>query len=462
MITLRWRLTRTLLVMVLPLWALIGSVAYWSVLHELDEIQDAQMRDVVRPLVDLSTAEVMVYIHRAQESAAALGDHLDFGVMVWDEGGGLLYRSPEAPSLSFAERPMPDGGFAKDLPSAGNAHRVQWLHQPERQRWLAVSVSLLEREELALAMGVGLALPLVLTAIALWPLMWWGVSRALAPLRDVVQAVSRRAGHDLSPIALGDVPSDVVPMVQEVNALMERLQGALNREQRFTADASHELRTPLAGVAAQLEVARGATDDEERQHALERASQALRRATDLTEQLMLLARLDHHSGREVPIPGWSDDVDLVQLTREALADEFETAHAKRLVVALDVMPGDARMAGQALWVRTALRNVVHNAVGHAPEGSEIAVRVQASGDAVEVSVSDQGPGITDELRPLLGQRFARGEAAAARPGTGLGLSIVRRVLDLHGGDWRFSDGPGLTVTLCWPKAGAAVGPLRQL
>ena len=457
MSTLRSRLTRTLLTIALPLWVAIGSMAWWSTLHELDEVYDAQMRDVVRPLGDLPTRELIDYVQRAQGAALALDDELDFAVMVWDESGALLYRSPGAPALYFAERPDSEQLLSVGLAGTEHHHRVRWWYQAEHGRWLAVSIPLEERDELALAMGVGLALPLVATGGLMWPLMWWGVHRSLAPVRSLVQAVSQRAGHDLSPIEARDMPSDLTPLVQEVNALLGRLQDALAREQRFTADASHELRTPLAGAAAQLAVARGAPSQSEQHQALDKAALALARATDLTGQLMLLARLDHHSAAAVPVPGWCEDIDMPSLCREVVADAFEEAHRRDVGLALELggEPAGAKvpwptMPGQPLWVRTALHNVLHNAVGHAPPGSEVLMTLQWHGAELWVTVQDQGPGLPVGVRSQLGHRFARGDGSHTRPGSGLGLSIVRRVLDLHGGDWTFSDGPGLTVTLRWP------------
>jgi two-component system sensor histidine kinase QseC len=452
MTTLRWRLTRTVLTIVLPLWAVIGSVAWWSVLHELDEIYDAQVRDLIRPLGELPTPALIGYVQRAQDAPRDLDGPPDVDVMVWDERGALLYRSPDAPSISFADRPRSDAPAAIGHSEPGAHHRVRWWHQPQQARWLAVSIPLKERDELALAMGVGLALPLVLTGVLMWPLMWWGVSRALRPLREVVLSVGQRTGHDLTPITVNDLPHDIEPLVTEVNALLVRLQEALQREQRFTADASHELRTPLAGVAAQLDAARGADTPAARHQALDKAGRALHRATDLAAQLMLLARLDHHTGLAAPVPGWRNDIDMGALCREVMAEEFESAHAAQVELALDVVGGAAlpALSGQPVWLHAALRNVVHNAIGHAPPGSEVLVRVQALGGALCVWVVDQGPGLPAALRSLVGQRFARGADAHLRPGSGLGLSIVRRVLDLHGGDWAFSEGPGLTVTLRWP------------
>lgn len=453
MSTLRSRLTRTVLTIALPLWVAIGSVSWWSVLHELDEIYDAQMRDVVRPLGALSTPALIDDMQKVQEAALGVDDDPDFGVMVWDEAGALLYRSPGAPALHFSERLPSDRLASVGHVGGDDHHRVRWWHQPEHGRWMAVSIPLEERDELALAMGVGLALPLVVTALLLWPLMWWGVSRALAPLRTLVQSVRQRAGHDLSAIDVGDVPRDIEPLVEEVNALLERLREALTREQRFTADASHELRTPLAGAVAQLTVARGASSESDRQHALDKAADALQRATDLTGQLMLLARLDHHSGGVVPVPGWQDSIDLLGLCRDVVADEFESAHALGVGLALEPSGPSERLppiSGQPLWIRAALRNVVHNAVGHAPAGTEVLVCVQRLDDALWVSVQDQGPGLAPDVRAHLGQRFARAADTQGRTGSGLGLSIVRRVLDLHGGSWSFSEGPCLSVTLRWP------------
>ncbi len=445
--SLRWRLTRTLLLALVPIWLLMGGVAYWSVLHELEEIDEQQLRDVARPLLELSAPELATVFEQDT-------DEHDVAAWLWGREGTLRYRSPEAPQapeLAWPARIAHQESESLVIRHDGHRYRVRW-HQQSSGDWLVVLRAMEEHDELAVAMGVGLAAPMVVAAFLLLPVVAWGVWRGLSPLQQVSQEVARRREGDLAPIESGHAPKEVQPLLVELNALMSRLDTALRREQRFTADASHELRTPLAAVRAQVEAAQASGEADVRDQALRRALQGLSRAADLTEQLLLLSRLDHQLSLQDTrmAPGWASGLNLHDLVREVMSDLTAEALSHGVDLVLDPTPELVRVDGQPAWLSLACRNVIHNAIKFSAKGGEVQVSVGTSGPSAWVRVSDAGPGLDPAQRGLMGQRFARADHGV--PGSGLGMSITRRVLDLHHGDWSFSEGPGLSVTLSLPSA----------
>lgn len=446
--SLRGRLTRTLLLALLPIWLLMGGAAYWSVLHELEEIDEQQLRDVARPLLELSAPELAAVL--AKDT-----DEHDVAVWLWGREGALLYRSPDAPQapeLGWPARIAHQEGESIVIRAEGHRYRVRWHQQAASGDWLVVLRAMEEHDELAVAMGVGLAAPIVVAAFLLLPVVAWGVWRGLSPLQAVSQEVARRREGDLAPIDTLHAPKEAQPLLVELNALMSRLDTALRREQRFTADASHELRTPLAAVRAQVEAARTSVEAEVRDQALRRALLGLTRAADLTEQLLLLSRLDHQlslHGSDVA-PGWTRGLDLHDLVREVMSDLTADALSHGVELVLEPAQAPVRVDGQPVWLSLACRNVIHNAIKFSARGGEVLVTVGISGPRACVRVTDAGPGLPPAQRSLMGQRFARADHGV--PGAGLGLSITRRVLDLHHGDWSFSEGPALCVTLSLPSA----------
>ena len=458
--SLRDRLTRLLLAVLIPIWLAMAFTSYVSVLHEVDEIDARQLDEVAQPYLRMSVPG----LQKALELAVSRDqddDEPPLSVLRWGGQGDLLYRSPMAPALSFASRPSHEDEDASEpdslnlLQLQGTSWRVLWHHDHVHDEWTAVARAMTERDELASGMALGLIMPSLVTALALVFVVSWAVRRGLMPLKEVVRQVSQRQDQDLSPIETGEVPREVTPLLNEINALLARLDRALSLERQFTADASHELRTPLAAAMAQIEVAQGAVDDTQRDTALKQARAGLTRANTLTEQLLALARLDHHlDGRldratRAAWPGWQPELDVAELVRQEMADLALMSVKADVALSLDAPEQPCRVGAQPQWLSLAVRNVLGNALKFTPPGGQVHVTVSETANEVCVVVQDTGPGVPDEMLPQLGRRFARGDHT--RSGSGLGLSIASRVAELHGGTLRFASAQGLTVTLTLPK-----------
>ncbi len=458
--SLRDRLTRLLLAVLIPIWLVMAFTSYVSVLHEVDEIDARQLDEVAQPYLRMSVPG----LQKALELAVSR-DHDDdeppLSVLRWSGQGDLLYRSPMAPALSFAARPSHDDEVAgapdslRPVALQGTTWRVLWHHDHVHGEWTAVLRAMTERDELARGMALGLILPSLVTALALVFVVSWAVRRGLRPLKEVGRQVSQRQGQDMSPIDTSEVPREVTPLLNEINALLARLDRALGLERQFPADASHELRTPLAAAMAQIEVAQGAVDDTQRDNALKQARAGLMRANTLTEQLLALARLDHHlDGRldcaaRAAWPGWQPGLDVAELVRQEMAAMALMSVRADVALSLEAPEHPCHVGAQPQWVSLAVRNVLGNALKFTPAGGEVHVTVSETADEVSLVIQDTGPGVSDEMLPQLGRRFARGDHT--RSGSGLGLSIAARVAELHGGTLRFESAQGLKVTLTLPK-----------
>lgn len=449
--SLRARLVRSLLVVLLPVWLAMAGWTYWSVVEEVDEIYDQQLMAVALPLLPQSVAA----LHESLDEMLIDepdGDGVDLAVLAWSPQGALLYRSPMAPPLAFAERPRDPAGLrtASTVDVGGLGWRVWWFEQAQAGRWLAVLKPMTERNELARALALGLGLPTLATVLLLMPVVRWGVRRGLMPLHQLGRQIARRRAVDLAPVSEAGQPSETVPLVQEINALMTRLARTLATERRFTADASHELRTPLAACRAQIEVARGADEAQVRETALANAMQALDRATRLTDELLALARLDHDT--EAPLsatPGWRHDLDLAALVQDRVAAVAVAALARGLEVSLQAALGVPHVPGHPEWIAMAVDNLLSNALKYTPSGGEVRVAVDPMEGGVAVVVHDTGPGVRPEDLPRLGDRFDR--LGARGDGAGLGLSIARQVAARHGGHLVFALDGGLRAMLVLPR-----------
>jgi two-component system sensor histidine kinase QseC len=261
----------------------------------------------------------------------------------------------------------------------------------------------------------------------------------------VAESVGRRAPGSLKPISTDTVPGEVVPMVEALNGLFQRVHHALENERRFTANAAHELRTPLAALKTQAQAAQLNGDSGKFAPFLEQIIIGVDRATHLLEQLLTLARADAQQSETI----LQRQADLHSVARNLLAVIGEQALAKKINLSMEgetqptFVPGD----GDALAIL--LRNLVDNAIRYTPAGGEVTVRILKGADGVSLEVADSGPGIPQAQRDTLFRRFQRGEGVEVN-GSGLGLSIVKQIAYLHQAEISLSegkDGKGLVVTV---------------
>lgn len=283
------------------------------------------------------------------------------------------------------------------------------------------------------------------------------VRLALRPL-DRVAATATRVAElplDKGEVALAErVPErDTDPSTEAgkvgaaVNRMLGHVEEALvsreqseNRVRQFVADASHELRTPLASIRGYSELTRrgGYELPDDVVRSLGRIESESIRMTSLVEDLLLLARLD--AGRELVL----GDVDLTPLVVDAVSD----AHAAGPdhVWGLDAPETPVVVLGDGGRLHQVVANLLANARAHTPEGTAVDVTLGAEDGLAVLTVHDDGPGIPQDLQPVLFERFARGDGSRSRAhgSTGLGLAIVAAVVEGHHGVVEAASAPGDT------------------
>ena len=431
--SLRRRLLVLLLGTVLAAWLATAVFTYFDARREIGEMLDAHLAQSAGLIAAQLEHEI------EDDHGAAVPRQYRYerkiAYQVWDRKGRLLLRSasaPEAPLKSQSE------GYG-DAEFDGERWRV-FSRWDERRHYLVQVAERYElREELAESVASHLLHPLYFALPALALLIWLAVGAGLSPLAGVAREVARRAPDNLAPIDAGRSPREIAPLVAALNTLFGRLKDSLEQERRFTADAAHELRTPLAAVKTQAQVALGARDEAERARALANVVAGTDRAARLTEQLLVLARLDPRAA----LPS-GEAVDLRALARQGVAEMAPAAAAKGVEVGLateEASDGAVPVAGDAVLLGVLLRNLLDNAVRYTPAGGEVEVSVRRSDGGASLAVVDNGPGIAAAERERVFDRFHR-VLGSGEEGSGLGLSIVRRIADLHRAAVFLEAGPG--------------------
>ncbi|MEO8545308.1 MAG: sensor histidine kinase N-terminal domain-containing protein [Burkholderiaceae bacterium] len=246
------------------------------------------------------------------------------------------------------------------------------------------------------------------------------VQRATRPVRELSAGLRLRAEDDLTPISAPGLPREFRPLVDATNQVMTRLQNLLENQKRFVRDASHQLRTPLAVLKVQVQSALRA--DVPPVEALHEINGTVDRATVLANQMLALAKVEQlrqQTDTEV--------LDLTPIVRAIALDLAPLMVERDLDFGIETVPATVR--AHEWMLRELVRNLLHNAVKHAPEGSVLALRMVADRQFVALTVSDEGPGISTELRARLFQPFSAGHG----DGSGLGLMICREIALALGG-----------------------------
>lgn len=348
---------------------------------------------------------------------------------VWHEGR-LVQRSANAPEarldgLGPGGRPLRQDrdGFGL-VRIDGEVWRLFSARGAERDVQVFVAEHLDSRRSILGALLWGTLWPLALGLPLLGLGVWWAVRAGTAPLRRLGATLAEREPQALQPVEVTDAPSEMRPMLDELNSLFERIARMVETERRFTADAAHELRTPIAAIRTQAQVALGEADGERRRHALQSTIEGCDRAVRLVEQLLTLARLD--AGGQAPAVA---PVALDAVARRVAAALAPQALARRQQLELDA-DGDLRVDGVEALLSVLIRNLVENALRYSPAGATVRATVARHGSTVVLTVEDSGPGMAEADIARLGERFFRvlGQEAS---GSGLGWSIVRRIVALH-------------------------------
>jgi two-component system OmpR family sensor kinase len=248
---------------------------------------------------------------------------------------------------------------------------------------------------------------------------------------------------------VGKVSAAFNHMLEHVESALRDRQSSEDRLRRFIADASHELRTPVAVVRSHSEYAQrvGADLPAAIQQSLSRITSESERMGHLVEDLLLLARLD--SGR----PLAADAVDLTRVVLDAVSDARVAAPDHRWQLDLPAEP--VVVVGDRDALHQVVANLLANARIHTPSGTTVRTTLAESATAVELSVSDDGPGVPADLLPKVFERFAHGlDPRAESPrSSGLGLAIVAAIVHAHQGTIDLDSGPdGTRCDVRLPRA----------
>jgi two-component system sensor histidine kinase QseC len=451
----RSTLTRKLFLRVAPLLVLTIAVftglAFVSATWEVDSIYDAQLINdtnvlwalLHRPLmrrfdkpareigdIDLSMDNQLAYNDQADDYADA---HM---FRVWMNSKIAFYSSTAFVSSVSQLK----AGFSM-IEYEGKAWRVYSLPIPDTTISIEVGEKTQIRQTLVSNILLNLFFPLLLLIPLLGFLFWLGIKSALSTVRGLVLQIQSRSPDDLSEIEVGQLPEDLAPLGRSLNQLLEKLAHSLTMERRFSDLAAHQLRTPQATVHLLVQMLESADSDTERASIISDLRTSSNRASHLIQQLLHLARVAHHPLEFMPLS-------LGEITAATVAGFSNVLESRNIDISID-SDRDAEVRTDEVLLRLILANLIENAVKFSVAPAKVEIGMSSCGPRWSWTIADNGPGIPDDQREAVFQRFFRVERIQTT-GAGLGLAIVAESALRLGIEIELSTPPwgsGLMVTL---------------
>ncbi|ARU06724.1 hypothetical protein CCO03_07615 [Comamonas serinivorans] len=431
--------------------ALAGTAAF--LLQQINRNFDTELVESAHRMMDVAMHQVDRDLPGAHTAPAApllsdppLFHDDDLVVQLVDAQGRIWLRTQAAPLTAFAVEQRE--GF-HDL--AG--WRIYVAAHPGRPLYLYLADPLAERTEAVVSAMTTLTLAWAVVLVALAALLVVLARKRIGMVSALQQQIGTRSGNHLQPLALTGMPVELAALARDVNALLARLQEALQVERALAANAAHELRTPLA--AAQLRLATAMSSGVQNEH-VQAAHQALISLQHRTEKLLQLSRAESAQALNLQAVNLNE---LASTVAQEMWRQHPAAQSQLdLVLAEDPAP---RAWAEPDAVAIALRNLIENALRYAGS-AEIELRVLAP---ATLQLRDAGPGVPPERLAQLRERHVR--ASADHAGFGLGLSIVASVAAKQGAQLVLRSPPdGLprgfeaSLLLRPAEAASAPGPLR--
>jgi two-component system, OmpR family, sensor histidine kinase TctE len=331
------------------------------------------------------------------------------------------------------ERPVHVVGFAQPVFAA-----------PERGSVLIEVAQTLEgRDRLAREIwGMSISRQLALLVL-IGVLLWFGLGRGMAPLLKLRDRVLERRPGSVDRLDDGAVPTELRPLVVAVNDYAQRLDRHMSAHSRFIADASHQLRTPLTLLNTQVVYALRHDEPAAREEALQAIHASVQHGVRLVQQLLSWTMAE---AAEAKAPALAP-VDLSAIVRRVLEAHALTASQRAIDLGFRDTGEAAIIRGHAQLLQELVANLVDNALRYTPRGGVVTAAIVWSDGAVKLQVEDNGPGIPEEERERVFERFHRLHDGAS-DGCGLGLAIVREIARSHGATVRLAtpvSGSGLLV-----------------
>jgi two-component system sensor histidine kinase QseC len=435
----------------------MGLAAHFVTEYESQEIFSARLATSARVLEVLTakqlehatiTKPIIIELpkeleHQQPHSEEITGHPYESKIsfQVWHSNGTLLAKSATAPDEPLG--PMIDGfgehRIGKDL--------WQVFQLKSGEVWIMVAEMDTVRDEMTGDLGVTIMTPLIIGSFILLIAIHLIAYRSFQPLQTLAEVIAARDPQSIRAIKLSKTPSELKPVIDELNHLLDRVQKAFKREQQFIDAAAHEIRTPIAALQLHIENAVHAKNDADRDQSLAEALNGLRRTTRLTEQLLTLSRISGATDQEQQVLSLDGICgEIVKNTKPLITQRGQSIELQ--------IKDDCLIHGEQHKIERVIQNLIDNASQYGSPNGLISVTLSKVADAVHLVVSNDGDTIPDSEKTKVFDPYYR-ILGSKSFGSGLGLAIVKEIIQQHKGSIRIEDksaGNGVRVIIEFKSA----------
>lgn len=449
--SLRSRLLKVIIIPVTVIAIALSVFRYYEAQETAEIIYDKALlslahviiRDVVLTEGDLLAEDLL------ETLTEALGDQFFYHVS--GENGGIVAGYTNPPSIpgkitAYKTKPLFYNQTYRDEPVRVVVFR-EFISATPFEGWVRVTVwqSTLQRDKLKLRLA-GRALGILsLLTIAAALIAWFGIKYGLKPLEDLEEAIDIRSPDDIRSIQRA-VPTEVSSLVASMNSLFAKLRDSFAEKDAFIANAAHQLRNPIAGLMSQAEAAEKTSDPEELKRRVSDVANAARHTARLTQQLLSMQQATNPNA-----PNGFIEFDIAKTLQDQMIHFAQKAYSKGVACSLEGAESSVTIMGNEILIGEVIENLLDNALKYgSAEGDEIQVTLKQTNNRVIIKIQDFGEGISDELKPVLFERFTRGLEDGSS-GCGLGLAIAQSISKQHKGSLDvLSDENGTCAILSLP------------
>lgn len=423
------------------IYALIGFTSYQMSKEELDELYDANLKQVASAI----TAQ-----HLAMNDIPHLYNNNQFGteiniqgeeqfyVRILDKNGTVLYHSHSALDV-----PLPTALGFSTLQTQDKKWRFFVVNAKQQTIQVAQLLNLRTNTIKEIAWSLITSQLLFIPVLVL--LIFLTIRKALLPLSALSNQIQQRESNDLLPFNIEKTPLEIKPLVQSLNVFMEKVSTMVSVLKRFTTDAAHELRTPITALKLQLTLIEQANTQQERAFAIKNMKNGIARSEQLVSQLLTLARIEPNNQTRDIKP-----FNLLSLAKDSIAELLPLAQEKNIDLGL-ITSDEIEVLGVLHELKILISNLIDNAIRYTPNNGRIDIAVFSNATNIIFQVADTGPGIPDEEIERVFERFYRGENNNIS-GSGLGLSIVNEIAIQHHAKVELINlNPGLSFKVIFTK-----------
>ena len=312
----------------------------------------------------------------------------------------------------------------------------QWraliVTQAQTKRKFLIAQPIELRDEIAVASAISTLYPLLIFVVGLLLLIHLVLKKQFRLIKQLSKSLDAQDGTHLNPLIENKAPSEIQPFIHSINALIQRVQSTMDRQQRFIADAAHELRTPIAALSLQTENVKNAKNEHEQAERLSSLQQGFLRLGNLVGQLLDLARLQANKDTADNQYNNFEATSLNTIVKQVVQDCYPIAENNNIDLGVIRQDKNLNLNDINGLLSQLIQNAVANAIHYTPENGEVNISLFKENNSAVLLIEDTGPGIPEDEIEKVMQPFYR-VMGSGKTGNGLGLSISQEIADKLGG-----------------------------